>query len=246
MTPASVTTPNADEVLDKTLVSEEVVEAEETTQISGEADDEQSVDALAELKAQVAKFQADINKQKSAYQKKENDYAQREAKLKKQLDELRRAGMNEEDAKLYERDLALNELEDIKAQKAQLEQELAMKSQEDYWKDQFLNDYGIPRDKLVLDQGIEELVGSGMNAIKELLKSKQSNEVKPVKQAKANQIPPETLKPVKGDITSKMTLREAADKYADGDVDRLFKGFESGAIPRNIFLEIAEGLEPKD
>lgn len=231
---------------------DEPSEEEETQEIDGVSEEEtpensQEDERLAQLQAQYERLQSDLNKQKSVFQQREHEIQiesqKREAELKEQLDKLRRSALDPKDADKYEKELALERLEQMQQE---LEQERARRverEQFDFWKDRFLEEYGVKRSELVLDQGVQELVASGMEAIKQKLTAAPKEETTP-KKAKSKQEPPETPKTTKGAPSDKkLTLKQAADKYSGGDIDALFGLWETGQLPRDLFDTIAEAYE---
>jgi len=254
---ANVTTLDDDRILIPVTGAEDEappVEEEETPAVDGVSKEEtpepsEEDERLVQLQSDYETIKKDLDRQKGAFQRRENeiqkDYKAREDKLKKQLDELRRSTMNTDDADKYEKEVALERIEELQRE---LENERAGRmadKQFDYWKNQFTDVYGIPHNKLVEDQGIEELVTSGMEAIKELISKAKQEVEKPVKKAQSKNEPPETPKPAKGGAAAKMTLQEVAAKYTGGDLDAVYRQFETGQLPRTLFDELAEGQEQK-
>lgn len=230
----------------------EELETPEVGGVSTETPDTSKEDErLAQLKSDYDKIQKDLNKQKSVFQQREHELQteaqQREAALKQEIDKLRRSTLTEKDADRYEKEVALEQLAELREE---LEKERVARTEREqfaYWKDRFTDEYGVPRDQLVLDQGVQGLVQSGMEAIKEMIAEAKKASDKPAKKAQSKQEPPETPKPAKGDASQKkMTLKEAADKYAGGDIDALFRQWETGQLKRDLFNDIAEVYEQKD
>ena len=254
---ANVTTLDDDRILIPVTGAEDEappVEEEETPAVDGVSKEEtpepsEEDERLVQLQSDYETIKKDLDRQKGAFQRREHDiqkdYKAREDKLKEQLDKLRRSTMNTDDADKYEKELALERVEELQRELEKERTERQQQEQAAYWKEQFIDVYGIKRDKLVLDQGIEGLVASGMEAIKELIGNAKQEAEKPVKKAKSKNEPPETPKPAKGGAAAKMTLQEVAAKYTGGDLDAVYRQFETGQLPRTLFDELAEGQEQK-
>jgi len=230
------------------------IEEEETPAVDGVSAEEtpepsEEDERLVQLQSNYEALKKDLDRQKGAFQRREHELQQdaktREEKLKKQVDELRRSTMNTDDADKYEKEVALERVEELQKQLDSERTERQAQEQFAYWKEQFTDVYGVQRSKLVLDQGVDGLVTSGMEAIKELISKAKQEVEKPVKKAQSKNEPPETPKPAKGGAPSKMTLQEVANKYTGGDLDAVYRQLETGQLPRTLFDELAEGQEQK-
>ena len=238
--------PEPEEAEEEGTLGADGVSGEETP---AQGEEDERLAQVKEWEGKYAKIQEDLNKIKSASQRREDelkkDFKKRELEYKKQLDQLRRASLDEPAAKQYEYETALQRIQELEEESAQRAQEVEAQRQFSYWKDRFIDEYSVPRSKLNLDEGVAELVQSGMDAIKDIL-SETRQEKLPIKKAKSAQEPPETLKPVKGEPTKAMTLSEAAKKYTDGDIERLFRLFDTGQLKQDIANQIAQSYETKD
>jgi hypothetical protein len=250
--PVSVAKPN--EVTEEvTLEGGDVtnVTIPEAASDEGQQTLQSQLDAMkAQYDEMTKKYERDIGGVKSSLQKRERELAQtweeKEATYKKQVDDLRKLSMSEADRKQYEYDLALERTEEMS--KAIKEAEIAAEETKNFyaWKDRFVNEWKVPADQLVLDQGVEALVQSGMAVVDAKMKEvqmkpiEQQKPVTPVAPAKTTKEPPETAKPVSGATVTGLTPADAVKKYANGDWDKFFQMLDQGRLDRGIFNELAD------
>ena len=250
---APVGVPESDEVVTATLEGGDVAQATipEGTQDEGQDTVQSQLELMkAQLEAQSKKYEKDIGTVKSSLQKRERDLAQtwqeKEATYKKQLDELRKQSMSETDRKSYEYDLALERAEELQRDVQEKDQLLAERTNFYAWKDRFINEWKVPADKLVLDQGVDELVASGMEFVDSKMKElpmksvEQSKPAETATQPKTSKEPPETAKPVSGTTVSGVSPADYCMKHAGGDWDKLFQMFDQGRLNRQDFDELAD------
>jgi len=246
---APVATPETDEVLTETLVSNEVAQATPVVSVADEGAQtlQSQLDTMkSQYEEMTKKYERDIGGVKSSLQKRERELAQtwqeKEATYKKQVDDLRKLSMSDTDRKNYEYELALERTEEMSKAIKEAEQ-VAEETKNFYaWKDRFVNEWRVPSDQLVLDQGVEALVQSGMAVVDAKMKELQMKPVeqpKPVVSAKTSKEPPETAKPVSGGIVSGVSPVEYCKKHANGDWDKLFAMFDQGRLNRQEFDELA-------
>jgi Skp family chaperone for outer membrane proteins len=250
---APVQTPESEEVVTATLDGGNVAQATIPEGVTDEA--QQTLQSqLDEMKSQydemTKKYERDIGGVKSSLQKRERELAQtwqdKEATYKKQVDDLRKMSMSEADRKNYEYELALERTEEMS--KAIKEAEATAEETKNFyaWKDRFVNEWKVPSDQLVLDQGVEALVQSGMAVVDMKMKEaqmksvEQTKPVTPVVQAKTSKEPPETAKPVSGGTVNGITPTEAVKKYAGGDWEKFFQMLDQGRLDRGMFTEMAD------
>lgn len=137
-----------------------------------------------DLQAELRKTQADINKLKSSYDRAQNEWRQRESEWKQReteyQDNLRRfqtANMTEEELRTFQATQATEDNQRL----ARENQQLSIQLQERAIREDYIStaaQYGIPKDMLILDQGLEELASSVWAALWtrfEDLKSKAEN-----------------------------------------------------------------------
>jgi gas vesicle protein len=250
---APVSEPVADEVVDSTLEGGNVAQATipEGTPDAGQPTLQDQYKTLqSQFDEMTKKYEKDIGGVKSSLQRRERELAQtwqeQEATYKRQIADLRKSSMSESDRKDYEHDLALEMADERSKALAKAESEIEETKNFYAWKDRLVNEWKIPANQLVLDQGVEALVQSGMVVVDEKMKDIQMRNVEqpkpatPVAQPKTYKEPPETAKPVSGATVTGLTPADAVKKYANGDWDKFFQMLDQGRLDRSVFNELAD------
>lgn len=221
----------------------QVVEAEnqsvspETTPAAGVAEStpsqQPSNDAeriRVEYEQKLAASQRDINQLKSTLQRqigqKEAEWSAKYADLQKQFREVRLGTMDENQRKQYEVQMQTEELNNLRQQLAEAQakqQEIASIADAQ----NFFLGKGIPRDKLVLDQGYEALVQSGWDAVSEELEGYRKGKTPSSQQPAPLQTAPAVVTD-KSAPTAKTSWAEIVKKY--GSEEKVFQLAEQGYI----------------
>ena len=197
---------------------------------------EPTVDWQAKYEELRRKAEEDVGKVKSALQKRETSLSQEKSALEKKLEEVLKSNMDDGDRKEYERERLTEEYDKLRieadeARKAKEQTETFYK-----YKDFFVNELGLSVSELDTSD-VEHLFNSGMAAVKNKIKSA----AKPAedKAKPAGKPIPETAKPVAGAVPEVSNLSEAAKKYTNGNLEKLFEMADRNPAIRNLLTEIA-------
>ncbi len=190
----------------------------------------------------VQKYEEDIRKLKSTYDRRDaqrqQDFAKREEEFNRKLRELEVRGMDEETRKKYEAEHKDAELQRLAQEKQQYQQQLQdIQTARNYEK--FFLESGVPASKLVLDQGLEALAESGWNTLREMVGTLREENEKLKKGGTVSNDdrnlpePPPTLNHNNQNPT-KLSISDAAKRYAGGDEDRLYSMIEKGTVSPSV------------
>jgi hypothetical protein len=202
-----------------------------------------SVDAerqKAELEAKIAKYENDIRAIKSTSDKRFNDaernWQVQQEQMRKELQALRMATMDEDERKQYEASLTVERQQEVE-QELQKARQTAADYQANLNAMQYFLSQGVPADKLVFDQGYDTLFNSGMEWL--------TNEVKRLRTAPASPQPPSSSQPANGLPTppqvatasqgvpsTKPSWDDLRKKY--GNDEQIYRLVESGLLPADI------------
>jgi len=191
------------------------------------------------VKENVQKYEDDIRKLKSTFDKREAEnrkaQEQREAELVRKLRELEMKGMDETERKKYEATHKEEEFARLATENQLYQQKLGELSQARMY-EKFFIENGVPASELVTDQGVEALAESGWRGISNLVKTlkDENSKLKTTKPTTDLPKPPNTLNHSSQNPSKKPSHKELADKYAHGDVDRLYSMIEKGTLPPSI------------
>lgn len=193
-----------------------------------------------QIEAATQKYEEDIRKLKSSFDKREADRQrtmdQREQEFNRKLKELELRGMDDETRKKYEVEHKEDEFNRLVQEKQIAEQRLVQIQQaHDYEK--FFLENGVSSKDLIMDQGLEALAESGWKALRSLVGTLRAENEK----LKAGAPPSETTLPDAPNTLShtsqtpaKLSLAEAAKKYAGGDEDRLYTMIEKEMLSASV------------
>lgn len=230
----------ADEVSQETLAQESEGAAQSESQEATAPSDEiqQKYEEL------VRKYEKDIGAVKSVLDKRltetQKTAEERERALKAQLDELRRKTMNEDDYKDYEKNRALERIEELQSLVEQERAEKEQIKQFNYYLKMFSQDFGLSEDEYKTDGTLEELFNSGMAAVKDKVKRTRETEstttTNPKKEGKK---PPTVAQPSSSPAAGVLSLEELAKKHAGGSVDKLYSMAERRSDLANLITEAA-------
>jgi len=202
-------------------------------------------DKLKELETKLQKREEDINKLKSSLQKsQELERKQWELEKKKMQDDLnavKLSSMTDEQKKQFEREQQLEEAQSWKERATRLEQSIEEKQIAANYIEYFKS-VGVANEKLVLDQGIDTLVNSGWAGLQEVVANKDAKirelEAKMLNPLSATEV---AQAPQRTPITSQqistnpgMTWKDVADKYGNGNLDKVYTRIERGELPPSI------------
>lgn len=123
------------------------------------------------LQAELRKAQEDIRKIKSSYDRQQNDWRrredewkQRETEYQENLHRFQTANMTEEELRAFQATRATEDAQRL----ARENQQLTIQLQERAIREDYIStaaQYGIPKDMLILDQGLDELASSVWGAL---------------------------------------------------------------------------------
>lgn len=184
-------------------------------------------DFATKYKELQAKYESDLGKLKSSLQKREGELVKEKSALEKKLDELLQSTMDDEDKKQYQHEKLMEELETIRQERDELKVQNEQVMQFTTWRDYFV-DAGVPKSELKLDEGLEGLFQSGMEAMRNRIKALEEWKTKPVEQKPKGKEPPEVAASAKGKLPTLTTLDEAIKHFASGDEEKFWRMAEIG------------------
>lgn len=174
-----------------------------------------------------SKYESDIGKLKSSLQKRESELVKEKSTLEKKLDELLQSTMDDEDKKQYQYEKLQEELTSIREERDALKVQNEQVLQFTTWRDYFV-DAGIPKSELRMDEGLEGLFQSGMEAMRNKIRALEEGKKSPVKEERKGKTPPEVAESAKGRVPTITTMDEAVKHFADGDEEKFFRMAETG------------------
>lgn len=190
------------------------------------------------------KSEEDIGKLKSALQKRESDLVKEKSVLEKKLDELLQSTMDDGDRKQYQQEKLAEELENIKAERDELKIQNEQIAQFNTWREYFL-DAGVSKSELKLDGGLPDLFQSGMDALRNKVKSLEGSKPVNTTQKKAA-TPQEVAQSATGTPSTILTLEDAAKHFTGGTtmqhLDALYSMAEKG---NQKVIQVLNELESK-
>lgn len=183
------------------------------------------------------KSEQDVGRVKSALQKQIDGIKlsseEKERVYRQQLQDLQKSSMNDEERKVYEQSLDKEKLQELQGELNKVKAENAQTQQFFYYKDMFVNRFGLLPIDFAVDGTFEEMFNSGMIALETKIKQVQS-----VPQKKVGKEPPEVAPSSSAPATSALTLQELADKHTGGDVGMLFDRFEKRTLNPQLLNDI--------
>lgn len=193
---------------------------------------------LAELRRQTAKYEADIRAIKSASDKRYSDaektWKQTQAQFQKELQALRMASMDDNERKQYEASLAIEQQQEI-ARELEETRRSAQEYQANLQAIQYFIGLGVPADKLVIDQGYDNLFNSGMEWLTtEVKRARTSPSAQPPAQPANPNLPtpPVVATAGQGLPNVKPTWEDLRRKY--GSDEQIYRLVEAGLLPGDI------------
>lgn len=194
----------------------------------------------------VHKYEKDIGSVKSVLDKRINETQrnaeERERSLKAQLDEIRKKTLNEDDYKEYEKNRALERIDELQKELEHERMEKEQVKQYNYYLNYFTRELGIQDSELKTDGTLEELFNSGMAAVKDNVKRLRDSKPAEATVTKEGKKPPVVAKSSSSPATGVLSLEEAAKKYAGGSISKLYDMAERDAKLANIITEAARKL----
>jgi len=219
------------EVDDSTLADGKVAKA---TLADPQNDAEKVALDLADMKEQSAKLQDDLNRMKSSNQKREaqtlKDFETKESNFKKEIQNLRLSGLNDEDKVEYEKQLAKERLQELQTANEQLvaEKQTQQARQESL---QYFLGHGIDQKDLSLDGDYSDLVKSGWDALtaKQKQLEDENASLRSKKTATASGETAPDILDVDGVPAATKTWAELVTEY--GSEEAVYTAVESGDLP---------------
>ena len=155
------------------------------------------------------------------------------------------SSMSDEQKKQYERERELEEAQNWKNTAIQLQQSIQEKQvASDYI--EYFRSIGVPDEKLVTTQGLDNLVNSGWAGLQEVMTQKDTK----IKELEAKMLGPlspttqpttESQQPPRVPITQQQistntgtSYDELATKYGGGSLDEVFRKIERGELPASV------------
>lgn len=207
-------------------------------------------DKLKELEAKIQAREQDINKLKSTYDKQlaqtKKQFEEEQRKLQEEIQKAKLSTMTDEQKLQFERQLELEQAQQWKEKALQYEKQMQEFEIRNNYTQYFVEQMGVPKEKLNLDGDINALVQSGwegvQNKVKEL-QSKVSEYESKLTQGTALQQPqqpePQQRSPLTNQINSgapKISWADIEKRYPN--TEEFFTKLEQGTIdPRTIPLE---------
>lgn len=198
-------------------------------------------DASVDWKVELQKREQDLNRMKSTFQRQisqmqkemEKQRQQYEAEIRK----LRMAGLSDDERQEYEREIRLQEAEQYKQQLEEYRQQM-----EEYQLKQnyarFFTEIGVKPEELITEEGLDALVQSGWEGVKNLINSLRE-ELNSLKSGSATQQKKQPVQsPEKQPITSVgtpftgTTWDDLVKKY--GSEEAVFSKVERGELPPSV------------
>lgn len=233
--------PKADEIPNGTPSADGVSKKETPAQTSVDAEE-----LRRQYEAKIAKFEEDMNRMKSSLQRRESEitrqYQSETKKLKEELEKYALQGMDDEQRKAYEQSRASQQMQELQQQLIEAQQQ-AEASQANLGAMHYFISRGVPADKLVVDQGYDELWQSGMSWIESEFQRLQSLAQNPPQAEKPQAPEPPEVSTNTGAVPKGgPSWDDLRKKY--GDDETVYRLVESGQLPPTI-IPVPEVPEEK-
>ena len=187
-----------------------------------------------------SKYESDIGKLKSSLQKRETELVKEKSTLEKKLDELLQSTMDDEDKKQYQYEKLQEELSAIREERDALKVQNEQVLQFTTWREYFI-DAGIPKSELRMEEGLEGLFQSGMEAMRDKIRILEEGRKPPMKEERKGKTPPEVAESAKGKVPTITKMDEAIKHFAGGDEEKFFRMAETGnSAVINVLNELAK------
>lgn len=192
---------------------------------------------VAQLEAQLAKYEQDVRAVKSISDKRYSDaerqWRSEREQLRQELESLKLSSMDEDQRKKYEASLAVERQQEI-LQEAERSKQVAQEAQATLQALQYFSQQGVPTDKLVIDQGYDALFNSGMAWMSQQLQTLRTSPPAqpPVQPSNTLPTPPTVATAGQGVPQVKPTWDDLRKKY--GDDEQIYKLVEVGLLPPDI------------
>jgi hypothetical protein len=190
-----------------------------------------------QLEQKIAKYESDIRNIKSTSDKRLHDaeinWQRQQAQLQKELQALRMSTMDDDERKQYEASLNVERQQEVE-QELQRARQTAQEYQSNLQAIQFFLAQGVPAEKLVIDQGYDNLFNSGMEWITGELKRVRSTPSQPPSTPQPNALPtpPVVATASQGVPTTKPSWSDLRAKY--GNDEQIYRLVEAGLLPADI------------
>lgn len=186
------------------------------------------------------KYERDIANIKSALDKQIDSKDMELKSLRQEFEKFKLAGMNDEERKTYEATKISQEYQSILKEKEAAEQRAIQTEQFFRWKDYFVNEMKIPSSELNLNEGLDKMYASGMEAIKKKMEKLSTPSPTQATPQDKTPTPPSVAKPGSAVPDGKVTLADLAKKYSGGDLDTLFRLAEQNPEIRKLLNKAVE------
>lgn len=203
------------------------------------------VEKLQKLELELQKRDEDINKLKSSLQRNQEQerkqWIAEKQKLQDEINSIKVSSMTDEQKKQFERERELEEAQTWKQKATQYERALEETQAATNYIEYFKS-VGVPHDKLVLNQGLDNLVNSGWAGLQEVMTAREAR----IKELEAKMITPDApqaqpVTPQRTPITTYtnspapfMSWKDVADKYGNGSLDAVYTKIERGELPPSV------------
>jgi DNA repair exonuclease SbcCD ATPase subunit len=205
-------------------------------------------DKLKELEAKIQAREQDINKLKSTYDKQlaqtKKQFEDEQRKLQEEIQKAKLATMTDDQKLQFERQLELEQAQQWKQKALQYEQQMQELEIRNNYTQYFVEQMGVPKEKLKLDGDINALVQSGWEGVQSKVKELEGL-VQTLKQPQPSQetTPQQPEVPERSPLTNQ--INSGAPKISWADIEKrypnteeFFTKLEQGTIdPRTIPME---------
>lgn len=188
------------------------------------------------LRSELARYENDIRAIKSSADKRftesERNWKTQTENLRKEVQNMRMAGMDDTERKRYETELASERQREI-----EIELQTARATAQEYGANlqamQYFLSLGVPVENLVLDQGYDTLFNSGMSALTDELKRLKSSTAPQQPPAAAQPGPtPPTVATTTGVANVKPSWDDLRKRY--GSDEQIYRMVEAGQLPGDL------------
>jgi hypothetical protein len=187
-------------------------------------------DKLKELEAKIQAREQDINKLKSTYDKQlaqtKKQFEEEQRKLQEEVQKAKLATMTDEQKAQFERQLELEQAQQWKQKALQYEQQMQELEVRNNYTQYFVEQMGVPKEKLNLNGDINALVQSGWEGVQSQVKELQSK----VSEYETKLTQGTALQPQQPEVPERSPLtnqiNSGAPKIAWADIEKRYPNLE--------------------